>query len=148
MNSVSKRTHSILAIAFTFAYSAIAQEVRIESYPPNRLFSREFLLHIPAEKPTSLLVLLPAGNIHSYNENSGYTPSKLPKMLATNGVVTLIAATRPGLGAAVGLYAADPVLEELDGLITDVRGKFKIPAGKVAIGGGFLPVELVRCGML
>lgn len=135
MNTVCKRPHAILAVALTLAYSAIAQEVRIDSYPSNRHFSSEILLHIPAEKPTSLLVLLPAGNIHSYTENSGYTPSMLPKMLATDGVVTLIAATRPGLGAAVGLYAADPVLQELDRLITDVRARFKIPESKVAIGG-------------
>jgi hypothetical protein len=135
MNSLSKLTHTILTIAISFAYSAMAQEVRVESYPSNCLFGSQILLHVPAESPTSLLVLLPAGDIHSYSENSGYTPSTLPKMLTTNGVVTLIVAPRPGLGASVGLYAGDAVLEELDGLITYVRGKFKIPAGRVAIGG-------------
>src|SRR6266568_1122661 len=135
MNSMLKLTQSILIIAIMVAYSAIAQETRVESYPSNRLLDRQILLHVPEKRATGLLVLLPAGNVHSYDEQSGYTPSTLPKLLAANGVVTLIAAPRPERGAGVGLYAADAILEELDGLIADELGKFKIPADKVAIGG-------------
>src|SRR5437879_563668 len=127
MNSMSKLTHSILTIAITFAFSAMAQELRVESYPSNRLFGSQILLHVPLKRPAGLLVLL-AGDIHSYEKPSSYPPSSLPEMLTTNGVATLIAAPRPGRGAGVGLYADDAILEELDGLIADVLGKFKIPA--------------------
>ena len=130
---------NILAItcgaAVALASRAIADEVRVESHPVNQLLGAEVLLRIPEKRPTGLLVLLPAGNIHSYDEQGGYTPSALPRMLATNGVVTLVAAARPGLGAAVGLYAGDEILEELHRLIDDVLQKCQIPEGRVAIGG-------------
>lgn len=129
----------IIAITFGAAImltnSVVAEEVRIESCPLNHLLGVEVLLHTPEKRPTGLLVLLPAGNIHSYDEHSGYTPSALPRMLATNGVVTLIPAARSGLGAAVGLYAGEEILEELHGLIASVIQKNKIPEGRVAIGG-------------
>jgi hypothetical protein len=135
MNSMRKLTHFLVVPAIAFAHSVIAHEVREESYPSNHLLGSQVLLHVPEKKPTGLLVLLPAGNIHSYDEQSGYTPSGLPKLLATNSVVTLIAAPRPGLGAGVGLYAADGILQELDALIADELGKFNIRSNQVAIGG-------------
>jgi len=49
--------------------------------------------------------------------------------------MTMVAAVRPGLGAGVGLYARDTVLEEMDGLIAEVLNKYKIQDEKVAIGG-------------
>ena len=86
MNSMSKLTHSILTIAITFAFSAMAQELRVESYPSNRLFGSQILLHVPPKRPVGLLVLL-AGDTHSYEKQSSYPPSSLPEMLATNGVM-------------------------------------------------------------
>src|SRR5204863_1438131 len=59
----------------------------------------------------------------------------LPRLLSTNGVMTLVATARPGMGAAVGLFAGDAVLEEMDGLIADVLDKHMIRNGRVAIGG-------------
>jgi hypothetical protein len=76
---------------------------------------------------------VPAGDIHSYNETSGSTPATLPRLLSTNGVMTLVAAARPGMGAAVGLYAGDAVLEEMDGLIADVLEKHKIQNGRAKL---------------
>jgi hypothetical protein len=108
---------------------------RIESYPSNHLLEEQVLLHVPANPVAGLLVLLPAGNIHSYDEQGGYTPAKLPRMLATNQIMTLVTAARPGHGAGVGLFAEDAVLEELDALISDVCNKYRIPHGKVAMGG-------------
>jgi hypothetical protein len=81
-----------------------------------------------------LLVLL-SGHIRGFDEKSGYTPSTLPGALATNGIMTMVAAVRPGLGAGVGLYAGDAVLEEMDGLIAEVLTKHKIENERVAIGG-------------
>jgi len=135
MKFTVKLTLGILTAAITLPRLAAADDVRIESYPSNHLLEDKILLHVPQRKPVGLLVLLPAGNIHSYDEQSGYTPSKLPKMLTTNNVLTLIVAPRPGRGAGVGLYAGDAILQEMDGLIADVLFKFDIPAGQVAIGG-------------
>jgi len=134
MNSMSKFAGSILSIAITFAYSPMAHEIRVESYPSNRLVESHILLHIPAERRTGLLVLL-AGDIHGFDEKSGYTPSTLAGVLATNGIMTMVAAVRPGLGAGVGLYAGDAVLEEMDGLVAEVLNKYRIQNERVAIGG-------------
>ena len=134
MNSMSKFAGSFLTTAITLSYSAMAHEIRVESYPSNRLVESQILLHIPAETRTGLLVLL-AGDIHDFDEKSGYTPSTLPGVLATNGIMTMVAAVRPGLGAGVGLYAGDAVLEEMDGLIAEVLNKYKIQNERVAIGG-------------
>jgi hypothetical protein len=49
--------------------------------------------------------------------------------------MTLVAAARPGMGAAVGLYAGDAVLEEMNGLIAEVLDKYEIQGRRVAIGG-------------
>ena len=125
----------ILAAALVFENVAQAEEVRVESYPSNRLLNEQVLLHIPARAPTGLLVLVPAGDIHSYDEKSGSTPATLPRLLGANGVMTLVVTARPGMGAAVGLYAGETVLEEMDGLIADVLDKHKIQNGRVAIGG-------------
>jgi len=125
----------ILAAALVFENVAQAEEVRVESYPSNRLLNEQVLLHIPARASTGLLVLVPAGDIHSYNETSGSTPATLPRLVGTNGIMTLVVTARPGMGAAVGLYAGDAVLEEMDGLIADVLDKHKIQNGRLAIGG-------------
>jgi hypothetical protein len=129
MKSCTKIIAVVFAAAINLANSAAADDVRIESYPSNHLFETEVLLHIPEKEPTGLLVLLPAGNIHSYDEHSTYTPSLLPKMLSTNGVLTLIATPHQS-----ALYS-DAVCEELDGLVANIIHKYKIPEGKVAIGG-------------
>jgi pimeloyl-ACP methyl ester carboxylesterase len=130
MKSAVTLTLLTLTGAITLAHSVAADDVRIESYPSNRLFKQQILLHVPANRPSALLVLLPAGDIHSYDEQSGYTPSRLPRMLATNDVMTMIASPNGS-----GSYTADASLEELEGLIAAVRDKFNIPSGKVAIGG-------------
>ena len=134
MKCSTKTIVRILAATLTFEIVAQAEEVRVESYPSN-LLNEQVLLHIPARPPTGLLVLVSAGDIHSYNEKSAYTPATLPRLVGTNGVMTLVAAARPGMGAAVGLYTGDAILEEMDGLIAKVLDKHKIPNGRVAIGG-------------
>ena len=134
MNACAKIIAITFAAAITLTNSVVADDLRIESYPSNHLVEAEVLLHIPEKSRTGLLVLL-AGEIHSFDEKSGYTPSTLPRILATNGIVTKVAAVRPGLGAGVGLYAGDAVLEEMDGLIAEVLNKYKIQNGRVAIGG-------------
>jgi len=126
MNPLLKLIMLTQAVANLVAYSC-AQEVIVERRAANLLLENEILLHLPPTQPAGLLVLLPAGNIHSFDERSGYTPSTLPRLMATNGVVTLITAPSPGRGAGVGLYAADDILQELDGLILDVTQRFKIP---------------------
>ena len=80
----------ILAAALVFENVARAEEVRVESYLSNRLLNEQVLLHIPARASTGLLVLVPAGDIHSYNETSGSTPAALPRLVGTNGVMTLV----------------------------------------------------------
>lgn len=112
-----------LVAALTLPNVIAAEAVKIESYPSNLWFRSEIRLHVPAKRPAGLLVFL-AGDIHSFSEAS------LPKILATNGVMTLIAAPRRD-----GLYTGDDILEELDRLIADVLGKFKSPEGSMAIGG-------------
>ncbi len=134
MNLFLRVTWAVAAITCHLANGS-AQEIKVEQHPENYLLDREIALHLPQTEPTGLLVLLPAGNIHSFDERSGYTPSTLPKLMASNGVVTLITAPRPGRGAGVGLYAADAILEELDRLISGVADGFKIPPSKMAIGG-------------
>src|SRR5260221_24872 len=129
MRSCTKIIVVLFAAATSLINPAVADEVRIESYPSNQLFETEVLLHVRAKEPTGLLVLLPAGNIHSYDEHSGYTPSLLPKMLTTNGVLTVIATPHQS-----ALYS-DAVCEELDGLIANIIHNYKIHEGKVAIGG-------------
>src|SRR5687768_8257300 len=135
MKSSGKTFLGMLVATLIFENVAPGEEVRIESYPSNRLLGEQVRLHIPAGVPSGLLVLMPVGNIHSYSEESGSTPATLPRLIATNGVLTLVAAARPGMGAAVGLYAGDAVLEEIDRLIADVLNKYKIDNGRVAIGG-------------
>jgi len=79
----------------------------------NRFLNEPIVLHVPDKKPTGLLVLF-AGDIHGFKKLSSYPPSSLPKMLTSNGVMTVVASPRPGQGAG------DPVLEELDGLIANL----------------------------
>jgi len=135
MKWTSKFALGILIGAIALVNSAPADDVRIESYTSNSLLQDQVLLHVPPKRPAGLLVLLPAGDIHSYDARSGYTPALLPEMLATNDVMTIIAAPRPWRGASVGLYAGDEILGEMDRLIADVLDKYKIHEGKVAIGG-------------
>lgn len=125
----------LLLLSLDSLVGSCAQEIKVEPHPLNSLLESETVLHVPRTQPTGLLVLLPAGNVHSFDERSGYTPSTVPGRMATNCVVTLITSPRPGRGAGVGLYAADAVLEELDGLISEVTSRFKIPSGRLAIGG-------------
>jgi hypothetical protein len=135
MHSILRPTRFCVILPLVVTHWALADEIRVESYPSNRLLDSQIVLHIPEGSPTGLLVLLPAGDVHSYDERSDYTPSLLPRIMASTGVVTLIAAPRPSRGAGVGLYAADSVLKELDRLIADVMGRFKIQANRLAIGG-------------
>ncbi len=114
MKWTSKFALGILIGAIALVNSAPADDVRIESYTSNSLLQDQVLLHVPPKRPAGLLVLLPAGDIHSYDARSGYTPALLPEMLATNDVMTIIAAPRPWRGASVGLYAGDEILGEMD----------------------------------
>jgi hypothetical protein len=135
MKYSSTAVAGVLASTLILIAPLQAEEVRAESFPSNRLLADQVLLHIPAGKPAGLLVLLPAGDIRSYDEQSGYTPATLPRLLSTNGVMTLVVAARPGLGAGVGLYAGDAVLDEIHEVIAKVLDSYKIQNGKVAMGG-------------
>jgi hypothetical protein len=70
------------------------------------------------------LLVLVSGDIHSFAK------ARLPTLLATNGVMTLITAP-----ARAGLLASDPMLEELDSLIGNVLRKSKAADAGVAVGG-------------
>jgi hypothetical protein len=70
------------------------------------------------------LLVLVAGDIREYSA------AMLPRLLATNGVMTVIVAP-----ARAGLLTSDGMLEELERLIGDVLGKFGVKDAKVAIGG-------------
>jgi len=66
MNPLLRIIMLIQIIANLVAYSR-AQEVTVERHPSNRLLESEILLHLPPTQPAGLLVLLPAGNIHSFD---------------------------------------------------------------------------------
>ena len=110
-------------VAIVLVQTAKAEEVKIEPYPSNHWFRTEVRLHVPPRKPVGLLVLI-SGDIH------GFSKALLPPLLASNGVMTLVTAP-----ARAGLLASEPMLEELDAIIGDVLGKFKVAEAKVAIGG-------------
>jgi len=112
------------AATLTLARLPAAETVQIASFPSNQWWRSEIRLHVPARQPVGLLVFLPSGDIHSFSE------AQFPKMLVTNDVMTLIASPKRD-----GLYTGDAILAELDGLIAEVVGRYKIPTGKVATGG-------------
>lgn len=124
MNFASRVIVCAFVGALTLTSLPAEETVKIETHPSNQWWGDDIRLHLPAEPPVGLLVFLPAGDIHSFSE------AQFPKMLATNGVMTLIAAPRRD-----GLYTGDAILEELDSLITDVVGRYGIPRGRVVAGG-------------
>ena len=124
MNFYTTAVIGALAATLTLARLPAAETVQVVSFPSNQWWRSEIRLHVPASQPVGLLVFLPAGDIHSFSE------AQLPKMLATNDVMTLIATPKRD-----GLYTGDAILAELDGLIADVAGRYKIPPGKVVAGG-------------
>ena len=101
---------------------AEGEVVKFISYPTNLWWQSEVRVHVPATDASGILVFLPSGGINSFAD------SPFPKMLATNGVVTLIATPKKD-----GLYTGDEILAELSSIISDLKAKHKIE--KVAIGG-------------
>jgi hypothetical protein len=124
MNSYTATIAAVFACALTQASLPAAETVKTEAHPSNQWLRSEIRLHVPAKQPVGLLVFLPAGDIHSFSQ------AQFPKMLATNDVMTMIAAPQRD-----GLYTGDAILAELNGLISDVTDRFKIPPGKIATGG-------------
>ena len=123
MKAWVKGAVGILVAAVVLISSARGEEVRNESYASNYWFRAEVRLHVPAAKAGGLLVLV-AGDIREFST------ALLPRLLATNRVMTMIVAP-----ARAGLLASDGMLEEIESLIGDVIGKFGSADAKVAIGG-------------
>ena len=124
MNFYTTAVIGAFAATLTLSRLPAAETVQIVSFPSNQWWQSEIRLHVPARQSVGLLVFLPAGDIHSFSE------AQLPKLLATNDVMTLIATPKRD-----GLYTGDAILAELDGLIAAVVGRYKIPPGKVVTGG-------------
>ena len=103
---------------------AAAETVQLEAHPSNHWLRSEIRLQVPARPSTGLLVFLSPGDANSFSK------AQFPLMLATNGVMTLIAGAQHD-----GLYTGDAILAELDSLITDVADRYGIPKGRVATGG-------------
>jgi hypothetical protein len=124
MNFYTTALIGAFAATLTVTRLPAAETVQIVSFPSNQWWRSEIRLHVPAKPPVGLLVFLPAGDIHSFSQ------AQFPKMLATNDVMTLIAAPQRD-----GLYTGDAILTELDGLVSDVVARYQIPSGRVTIGG-------------
>src|SRR5437899_318089 len=62
-----------------------AEAVKLEAHPSNHWLRGEIRLQVAARPPIGLLVFLSPGDANSFSE------AQFPLMLATNGVMTLIA---------------------------------------------------------
>lgn len=105
---------------------------RLSHWPtPGDTLGNSYRVHEPAGRPRGLLVLLPGygSDVNGFTSSS-YTPSTLPARMAAHDVLTIVAVPQ-----AETLYESDPPLRLLDSIIAEVLQRYRIPGGRVVIGG-------------